>query len=94
MGTDEPASDAADQLEEKLAALEADIGRHLANLPVAEGVAAKLHRLLYGFLQREVLPLADRASAMGVDPSPLLEVVADLLRRYADALTRPHDTEP
>jgi transposase len=53
-----------------LAALEADIGRYLADLPVAEGVAAKLRRLLYGFLAREVLPLADRAAAMGVDPSP------------------------
>jgi hypothetical protein len=93
-GVDQPTSDPADRVELDLAALEAEVGCYLADLPVAEGVAAKLHRLLCGFLQREVLPLADRAAAMGVDPSPLLDVVADLLRRYADALERPHDTDP
>ena len=31
---------------------------------------------------------------MDVDPSPLLDVVSDLLRRYADALERPLDIEP
>jgi hypothetical protein len=92
--TDQPTIDAPDRVELDLAALEANIGRYLANLPVAEGVAANLHRLLVGFLQREVLPLADRAAAMGVDPSPLLDVVAGLLRRFADALERHHDTDP
>jgi hypothetical protein len=31
---------------------------------------------------------------MGVDPSPLLGVVSELLRRYADVLERLHDVAP
>ena len=36
-----------------------------------------------------MLPVADRAATMGVDPGPMLGVISDLLRRYADALKRP-----
>lgn len=54
-------------------------------MPVAETVAAKLNRLLCGFLEGEGLPVADRAATMGVDPGPMLGVISDLLRRYPDA---------
>ena len=57
-------------------------------------MAAKLDRLLRGFLEYEVLPVADRAATMGVDPGPMLGVVSDLLRRYADALERPDAAGP
>jgi hypothetical protein len=91
---DQRGSDAANQVELDLEALDAEIGRFLAAVPVAETLAAKLNRLLCGFLEREVLPVADRAATMGVDPGPLLGVVSDLLRRYADALERPDAATP
>jgi hypothetical protein len=31
---------------------------------------------------------------MGLDPAPMLGVISDLLRRYADALTRPDAAAP
>ena len=72
-----------------LETLEAEIGRFLDGVAVAEGTGAKLQRLLRGFLERELLPLADRAAGMRLDPSPFLGVASDILRRYADALERP-----
>jgi hypothetical protein len=91
---DQRGSDAANQVQLDLEALDAEIGRFLAAVPVVDGVAAKLNRLLCGFLEAEVLPVADRAATMGVDPGPLLGVVSDLLRRYADALERPDAATP
>jgi hypothetical protein len=46
----------------------------------------RLSRLLRAFLETEVLPQAERAAGLGIDPAPLLEVVADMLRLYAVAL--------
>jgi hypothetical protein len=68
-------------------ALTADVSEFLATVPVAEGVGAKLSRLLHGFLAEEVLPQAERA--VGLDPAPFLAVVSDVLRLYAEALERP-----
>jgi hypothetical protein len=62
------------------------VTRLLGNAPVAEATGAKLSRILCGFLQGEVLPQAERAAGLGLDPTPMLAVVADVLRRYADAL--------
>jgi hypothetical protein len=56
---------------------------------VAEGIGAKLNRLLFGFLGAEVLPQAMRAAELGIDPTPWLNVIAKVLRRYADGLERP-----
>jgi hypothetical protein len=56
---------------------------------VAEGVGIKLSRLLQGFLESEVLPQAARAADLGLDPTPFLAVVSDVLRLYAGALERP-----
>jgi hypothetical protein len=55
----------------------------------AEEAGIKLNRLLLGFLEAEVLPQAMRAAELGVDPTPILGVVAGVLRIYADALERP-----
>jgi hypothetical protein len=77
-----------------LAALDAEIAAFLDQAAVAEGVGAKLNRLLLGFLGAEVLPQAMRAAELGIDPTPLLEVVTTVLRMYADGLERPgHGTE-
>jgi hypothetical protein len=61
----------------------------LDNMSVAEGIGAKLNRQLLGFLKAEVLPQANRAAEMGVDPTPLFTMVIRVLRTYADALERP-----
>lgn len=69
--------------------LTAEVTEFLATVPVAEGVGAKLSRLLHGFLVDEVLPQAARAADLGLDPAPFLAVVSDVLRLYAGALERP-----
>ena len=66
-----------------------EVAEYLATVPVAEGVGAKLSRLLHGFLEAEVLPQAERAAGLGLDPTPFLTVVSDVLRLYAVALERP-----
>lgn len=60
----------------------------LDHMSLAEGIGAKLNRELLGFLKAEVLPQANRAAEMGVDPTPLFDTVVRVLRTYADALER------
>jgi hypothetical protein len=91
---DQRDSDAVDRVEKSLEALDAEVDRFLASVPVAEGTAAKLNRLLRGFLQSEVLPVADRAATIGVNPRPMFGVMSDLLRLYAEALDRPDTAGP
>ena len=74
--------------------LAAEVAEFLATVPVAEGVGAKLSRLLHGFLEGEVLPPAARAADLGLDPAPLLAVASDVLRLFADALARPDAAGP
>jgi hypothetical protein len=69
-----------------LEALAAEAAVFLEQVPVGEGSAAKLSRLLLGFLEVEVLPQAARAADQGIDPTPLFAVVTGVLRLYADAL--------
>jgi len=72
-----------------LEALAAEAACLLDNAPVAETAGAKLSRLLHAYLQGDVLPQVERAVELGIDPTPLLAVVSDVLRLYADALARP-----
>lgn len=72
-----------------LEALAAEVTAFLEQVPVGEGIGAKLSNVLLGFLQTEVLPEARRESDQRVDPTPLFALVADILRLYADALQRP-----
>jgi hypothetical protein len=60
----------------------------LEHMSAAEGIGAKLNRQLLGFLRVEVLPQANRAAEMGVDPTPMFDTVVRVLRTYADALER------
>ena len=69
--------------------LTAEVGRFLDDVPVAEATGAKLSRLLRAFLESEVLPQADRAADLDLDPAALLAVVSDVLRLYALALEDP-----
>lgn len=76
------------------AASDAEGAAFLDQAAVAEEIGAKLNRLLLGFLEAEVLPQAMRAAELGIDPAPLLGVVATVLRTYADGLERPgHGTD-
>jgi hypothetical protein len=61
----------------------------LDHMSVAEGIGAKLNRQLLGFLKTEVLPQANRAAEMGVDPTPLFAMVFRLLPTHATAPHRP-----
>jgi hypothetical protein len=70
-------------------AVTVEVARFLDDVPVAEDVGHKLSRLLHAFLEREVLPQAERAADLGLDPTPLLTVVSDVLRLYAGALEHP-----
>lgn len=71
-----------------LEALAAEVANFLDSAPVAETIGAKLARLLDAFLEGDVLPQAERAAGLGVDPTPLLGGVSEILRLYADALER------
>jgi hypothetical protein len=72
-----------------LEVLAAEAAAFLEQVPVGEGSAAKLSRLLLRFLETEVLPQATRAADQGIDPTPLFTVVTAVLRLYADALEHP-----
>jgi hypothetical protein len=77
-----------------VAALAAEASTFSDQAAVAERVGVKLNRLLFAFLEAEVLPPAMRAAELGIDPTPLLDVVATVLRMYAGGLERPdHGTD-
>jgi hypothetical protein len=63
-----------------LEALAVEIAQFFDNVPVAEGIGAKLSRMMHGFLETEMLPQAEQATDLGLDPTPLLAVVSDVLR--------------
>jgi hypothetical protein len=73
-----------------LEAISAQAAMFLEQVPAGELVGAKLSRLVGGFLHSDVLPQARRAADLGIDPTPLLDVTAAVLRLYADAL-QPHE---
>jgi hypothetical protein len=84
-------ADPGPRLDAELLAAEVaeSLDEFLDHMSVAEGIGAKLNRQLLGFLKAEVLPQANRAAEIGVDPTPLFAVVVRVLRTYADALQRP-----
>ena len=90
-GEDDPGS----SLDAELLAAEVVEGldEFLDHMSLAEGIGAKLNRQLLAFLKAEVLPQANRAAEMGVDPTPLFAVVGRVLRTYADALGRPQSAD-
>jgi hypothetical protein len=85
-GTPGAMSEAARAPAPDMEVLAAVVANLLEHAPVAEELGAKLSRLLYGFLQGDVLPQAERAADLGLDPTPMLAVVSDVLRLYVDAL--------
>jgi hypothetical protein len=65
----------------------------LEQVPVADGIGAKLSRVLHSFFLSDVLSQARRAANQGIDPTPLFAVTADVLRLYADAVHPPDVAE-
>ena len=80
--------------EADLAAVDTEITAWLDQVSAAEGIGTTLNRLLFDFFEVEVFPQAMRAAELGIDPTPWLDVIANVLRRYADKLERPdHGTD-
>jgi hypothetical protein len=73
-----------------LQALDGQATAFLEQVPVADGIGHKLSLLLLGFLATEVVPVADRAAGLGIDPTPILAATTNILRLYADTLERPN----
>ena len=86
-----PPGDTSPPLDAEILAAEVadSLDEFLDHMSVAEGIGAKLNRQLLGFLKTEVLPQANRAAELGVDPTPLFDMVIRVLRTYADSLERP-----
>jgi hypothetical protein len=77
-----------------LAAVDAEITGLLDQVSAAEGIGTRLNCLLFDFFEVEVLPQAMRAAELGIDPTPWLDVIANVLRRYTNRLERPdHGTD-
>ncbi|HET9971295.1 MAG TPA: hypothetical protein VFQ68_23870 [Streptosporangiaceae bacterium] len=72
-------------------AIAAEAAAYLDQIAAGREIGARLNHLLFGFVATEVLPQANRAAELGIDPTPWLEVVITVLRMYADALQRPDD---
>ncbi|HKS03685.1 MAG TPA: hypothetical protein VJS86_18570 [Arthrobacter sp.] len=70
-------------------AMAAEIAALLDQLPAADWLGTKLNHLLSSFFHAEIRPQAMRAAELGIDPRPWLDVVAAVLRKYADALEHP-----
>jgi hypothetical protein len=69
--------------------LVAEAEAFLDSVQAAEGIGRRLCLSLVGFIEREVVPPATRAAEQGIDPTPILETVAGILRVFADSLDRP-----
>jgi hypothetical protein len=77
-----------------LAAVDAESTALLDQVSAAEGIGTRLNGLLFDFFEVEVLPQAMRAAELGIDPTPWLDVISNVLRRYAYRLERPdHGTD-
>jgi hypothetical protein len=72
-----------------VAALAAEAAAFPSQASPTEDIGGKLNRLLFAFFEAEVLPQAMRTAELGIDPTPLLDVVATVLRVYAGGLERP-----
>ena len=70
-------------------ALVAELEAFLSTPRAAEWIGLKLCTLLVRFIEEEMVPAATRVAEMGIDPSPIMETVAGVLRVFADNLGPP-----
>jgi hypothetical protein len=73
-----------------LEALAAEVAEFLDDVPAGEAIGAKLSRLLHAFLQDEVLPQAERAADLGIDPTPRALVVLSATPMASSAWSSTH----
>ncbi|HEX5881134.1 MAG TPA: hypothetical protein VF468_22880 [Actinomycetota bacterium] len=79
--------DLAPELDMK--ALVAELEAFLRTSEAEEWIGLKLGTLLVGFIEGDMVPAATRVAEMGIDPSPIMETVAGVLRIFADNLRPP-----
>ena len=70
-------------------ALVAELEASLSNPWAGEWIGLKLCTLLVRFVEDEMVPVATRVAEMGIDPTPIMEMVAGVLRAFADNLGPP-----
>jgi hypothetical protein len=70
-------------------ALVAELEASLRNPQAGEWIGLKLCTLLVRFVEEEMVPVATRVAEMGIDPTPIMETVAGVLRAFADNLEPP-----
>ena len=70
-------------------ALVAELEAFLSTPQAEDWIGLKLGTLLVGFIEGDMVPAATRAAEMGIDPSPIMETVAGVLRVFADNLRPP-----
>jgi hypothetical protein len=70
-------------------ALVAELEASLSDPWTGEWIGLKLCTLLVRFVEEEMVPVATRAAEMGIDPTPIMEMVAGVLRAFADNLGPP-----
>jgi hypothetical protein len=69
--------------------LGAELHGSLDAIHPADEIGRELCRRLMDFIDTEVLPSAMRMAEQGIDPTPILDTVAGILRAFADSLARP-----
>jgi hypothetical protein len=93
-GEAEPAGTADGRAPElDMGTLDGDVAAVLERAPGADGMGHKLSQLLLGFLATELVPLAERLTELGIDPTPLFATASGILRLYADTLERPDHSD-
>ena len=70
-------------------ALVAELEASLSTPWAGEWIGLKLCTLLVRFVEEEMVPVATRAAEMGIDPTPIMETIAGILRAFADNLGPP-----
>jgi hypothetical protein len=76
-------------LELDMKALVAEVEALLSTPQAAEWIGLKLCTLLVRFIEEEMVPVAARVAEMSIDPTPIMETVAGVLRVFADNLGPP-----
>jgi hypothetical protein len=73
--------------------LAAELEAFLSTPRADDWIGRRLCSLLVGFIEEELVPAATRVAEMGIDPTPIMETAAGVLRVVADSLGPPEAEE-